>query len=331
MVPKNSHPARLRRLYSGHPASMCCRMLDTLKRVAIGFNLGAVASLLAHAIILALFVVDLDLLMPKPQETRAIEVELVSPKEQVPPKPQPKPEPKPEAAKKPTEPAAAKKPPEQPPAKKAAVEPPKPPSVLRPVVKFGEKDAGSKKQEAGDAARAAQPVNPPPPGAPLAKPAEPKPQPPQIAGIPQAAKPDAQAGSRPDPASLPVPAKETPKPANPAKQMRSPEGNESEETMTAKGDIPRGIRAGQLCATELRRQLTNANPPYWPDLLPAYRLDKGTVMEVRKGAFRANARWYNLEFRCEIDATATSVIALDFDVGAPVPRAEWKSRGFPGS
>jgi hypothetical protein len=61
------------------------------------------------------------------------------------------------------------------------------------------------------------------------------------------------------------------------------------------------------------------------------RLDKGTVMEVRKGAFRANARWYNLEFRCEIDATATSVIALDFDVGAPVPRAEWKSRGFPGS
>jgi hypothetical protein len=297
MVPKNSQPVRPRRLYSGHPASMCCRMLETLKRVAIGFNLGAVASLLAHAIILALFVVDLDLILPKQQETRAIEVELVSPKEQVPPKPQPKPEPKPEVAKKPTEPAAAKKPPEPPPAKKAAVEPPKPPSVLRPVVKFGEKDAGSKKQEAGDAARAAQPVNPPPPGAPLAKPAEPKPQPPQIAGIPQAAKPDAQAGSRPDPAALPVPAKETPKPAKPAKQMRSPEGN----------------------------------PPYWPDLLPAYRLDKGTVMEVRKGAFRANARWYNLEFRCEIDATATSVIALDFDVGAPVPRAEWKSRGFPGS
>jgi hypothetical protein len=306
-------------------------MLDTLKRVAIGFNLGAVASLLAHAIILALFVVDLDLLLPKQQETAAIEVELVSPKEQVPPKPKPKPEPKQEAARKPAEPAAAPKPPEPPPAKEAALEPPKPPSVLRPVVKFGEKDAGWKKQEAGDAARAAQPATPPPASATPAKPAEPQPQPPQIAGIPQAAKPDAQVGSKPDPAALPVPAKETPKPAKPAKQMRSPNGNESEETVTAKGDTPRGIRIGQLCATELRRQLNNSNPPYWPDLLPAYRLDKGTVMQVRKGAFRANARWYNLEFRCEVDDAATGVMSLDFDVGAPVPRDEWKNRGFPES
>lgn len=318
-------------MYSGHPASMCCRMLDTLKRVALGFNLGAVASLLAHALILALFVVDLDLLLPKQQETAAIEVEIVPPKEQEPPKPEKKPEPKPEAAKKPSEPAAAPKPPEPPPAKKAAVEPPKPPSVLRPVVKFGEKDAGSKKQEAGDAVRAAQPANPPPASTTPAKPAEPKPQPPQIAGIPQAAKPDAQAGSKPDPAALPVPAKETPKPAKPAKQMRSPDGNESEETVTAKGDIPRGIRVGQLCATELRRQLNDANPPYWPDLLPAYRLDKGNIMQVRKGAFRAKDRWYNLEFRCEVDDAATGVMSLDFDVGAPVPRDEWKSRGFPES
>jgi hypothetical protein len=288
-------------------------MLQSFKRFALGLQLGAVASIIAHAMILALFVVDLPLTLPKLPETAAIEVELERPEEKKPPEPQQKPKP---PAEKPAE-----KPPEKPPEpdKSAKAEPPKakPPEVLRPVVKFGEKDAGPDKPDAGDAAREANATSTPPPKEP-----QPKPEPP----APALSSVPAQV---PDPQALAVPAQKPPESAKPAKQMPSKSANKAPETTTAMGDVPRGIRAGQLCATELRRRLTNANPPYWPDLLPAYRLDKGTVMQVRKGAFRANSRWYNLEFRCEIDETATSVVSLEFDVGAPVPRSEWKSRGFP--
>jgi hypothetical protein len=286
-------------------------MLQTLRRLAIGLQWGAVASVVAHVLILAFLVVDLPLALPKLPQTKAVEIELEKPEEKKPPQPQQKPKPpaKPEAKQEPR--------PEAPKAASANAEKPKSPQVLRPVVKFGEKDAGPSKPADGDAARAAKTASATPVKQPEPKPE--KPAEPIIA--PQA--------SKPDPSALPAPAKKPPVPAQTAKQMRSQSKNDGPETVTAKGDLARGIRAGQLCATELRRQLTISNPPYWPDLLPAYRLDKGNVMQVRKGAFRAGNRWYNLEFRCEIDPEASTVVSLDFDVGEPVPRDEWASRGFP--
>lgn len=98
---------------------------------------------------------------------------------------------------------------------------------------------------------------------------------------------------------------------------------------TAMSTLPRGLRAGELCATALRQRLRNSMPPYWPDLLPAYRLDKGNVLQVRKGAFRSEDQWYNLSFRCEVDEAATRVVSFAFDVGAPIPESEWRRRGFP--
>ncbi|MFZ2102333.1 MAG: DUF930 domain-containing protein [Oricola sp.] len=101
--------------------------------------------------------------------------------------------------------------------------------------------------------------------------------------------------------------------------------------MTAMGVMSRGERAGELCASELREQLRHATPSFSPDLLPSYRLGEGTVMEVPKAAFRAGGQWYDLRFRCEIDAEATRVLSFAFDVGGAIPRGEWKSRGFPSS
>jgi hypothetical protein len=36
-----------------------------------------------------------------------------------------------------------------------------------------------------------------------------------------------------------------------------------------------------------------------------------------------------MRFRCEVDADATKVVSFAYDVGDPVPRAQWRSRGFP--
>jgi hypothetical protein len=52
-------------------------------------------------------------------------------------------------------------------------------------------------------------------------------------------------------------------------------------------------------------------------------------MDVKRSQFNADGQWYDLSFRCEIDADATKVVSFAFDIGNPVPRSEWRSRGFP--
>jgi Domain of Unknown Function (DUF930) len=186
----------------------------------------------------------------------------------------------------------------------------KPPQLIRPVYRFGEKDTGPQRRNDGNSDGAS------------------------AAALPsqeQARRTDAPERTDGEPAfpetdSTTIP---MPKPANKENPMRPEPEDGPPAATTAMAEIPRGVRAGELCVTELRHQLQNSLPPYWPDLLPTYRLDKGTLLQVRQGAFRANARWYNLRFRCEIDEAATTVVSFGFEVGAPVPRTEWASRGFP--
>jgi hypothetical protein len=99
--------------------------------------------------------------------------------------------------------------------------------------------------------------------------------------------------------------------------------------MNAMGTLTRGQRGSELCATELREQLRNAEPPWWPDLLPAYKLGDGTRIEVRDGAFHASGQWYELSFRCDVDPDATVVLDFAFSVGEAIPREQWQARGFP--
>ena len=94
-------------------------------------------------------------------------------------------------------------------------------------------------------------------------------------------------------------------------------------------DVPRGVRAGRLCVTELREQLQNGLPPYYPDLLPSYRLEEGTVIDVPTAAFRVAGEWYDLSYRCEVDTNATRVVAFAFRVGGLLPRSEWTRRKLP--
>jgi hypothetical protein len=293
-------------------------------RFAFEFNAGPLVSVFAHAIILALLVFGLPRLPLDAQEPPAIEVELAAPIEELPPEPQKQPQKKPGPAPTPQskpqlKPAPQSKPalqsrPAQSQAARGEQAKPRPPAMMRPVLKFGEKDAGTRKpvddkvqaapKAAAPAARqeAIRQAGPPRPNGTAAAL-------PGVAAPAPAGKPTAETGS--------------------AGKTRSQPGEKDEAATTAMGDLPRASRAGQLCVTELRLRLNNSNPPYWPDLLPAYRLAKGNVLQVRKGAFRANGRWYNLGFRCEVDEGATVVVSLEFEVGAPVPRAEWATRGFP--
>ena len=193
------------------------------------------------------------------------------------------------------------------------------PRMLRPVYQFGEKDAGPGETEDGNALKGLQTVEAPP----LEDPRQERDTPERAVDVLDTPA----AGSPP----VPVTEDQPQKTAEATETARSLHDDESPVATSAMQARPRGVRAGELCVTELRRQLLGSGPRYWPDLLPTYRLDEGTLLQVRKGAFRSNARWYNLEFRCRIDEAATRVVSFEFEIGAPVPPAEWAGRGLPAS
>lgn len=109
----------------------------------------------------------------------------------------------------------------------------------------------------------------------------------------------------------------------------SPDLTQDRAAMAAMGDLPRELRASQLCTTELREQLRYGTPAYRPEMLPAYRLDAGNVLAVPEAAFRADGVWYDLSFRCTVDDGALRVTGFALAVGDPIPREDWAARGFP--
>ena len=52
------------------------------------------------------------------------------------------------------------------------------------------------------------------------------------------------------------------------------------------------------------------------------------MLPISAGFFASRATWYQVAFRCEIDADATRVLAFTFQVGREVPRSEWAARHF---
>lgn len=118
-------------------------------------------------------------------------------------------------------------------------------------------------------------------------------------------------------------------PLEETKELFSRAVTDDPRAVTAMAGIPRGVRADQLCITELREQLRRGSPPYQPELLPSYKLGEGTRFEIRDAAFRAGGRWYDLSYRCEINEEATKVLSFALRVGGPIPRGEWAARKLP--
>ena len=217
--------------------------------------------------------------------------------------------------------------------------------MLQPVHRFGEKDGGPKVATDGDSAEEASPEAKPAPEQPDAA----KPEAEQA----EAQKPEPEKTEAAQPKELTAArgAEQTPlateggtakpvveekktaqkKTATPgdAKKLASRMATGDAVATTAMGGLPRGVRAGRLCVTELRERMRNASPPYFPDILPSYPLDNGNVLDIPRAAFRLGGAWYDLSFRCEIDSNATQVLAFVFRVGGPIPPGDWKRRGLP--
>lgn len=270
----------------------------------------------------------------KPEESKQAKVEPPPPAEEAksekPEQAKAEPPPPPADEAKPEEPEQAKAEP-PPPADEAKAEEPEqakagpPPSmsVLQPVFQYGEKDAGPR--EAPDGNSAEEGSAPPPAESDKQEPAD---QPVALTAGPAGEASPAGAPDKPAVSGVEIVKESAPKPEE-AKRLFSQKATSNPIATTALGNVPRGVRGGRLCVTELREQLENGMPPYYPEILPSYRLGKGTVIEVRKAAFRVGGQWYDLSYRCEVDANATKVVGFAFSVGAPLPPSEWRRRGLP--
>lgn len=288
------------------------------------------ASVGVHIALILILIFGLPL--PKfetPPEEQAVQVDLVPPPgeeekkaeaEQPPPPQQPEPKPQPEQ-----------------PAQQQAQPPP--PQVLQPVQRFGEEDAGPRQSrgnaaEEGEQAERTQPQQPEQQPVPAEQPAQPE------ALTANQSEQQAAQGEAQEPVIEPptLPARETPKEETPEAEKPPAEDagalDSRAETgvtiaTTAMNDLPRGVRAGRLCVSELRERMLNSVPPYFPDLLPSFRLDEGTVLDAGRAAFRMGGEWYDLKYRCEIDDEATRVRSFAFEVGGRLSQAERQRRGIP--
>jgi len=322
-------------------------MKDVDQRPRFGWALPA--SVTVHALAVALLIFGLPVSLFEAEQEKPIDVELVSPPEQPkqaqaakPPPPAPKPPPEAKAEEAP-EPQPEKKPETGKEDAKTAPE-----NVLEPVHRFGEKDGGPKVATDGDSASEASAE---------AEAEKPEPQKPEEAKTqpaeeekPAAAKPEPEQKDAAQPKELTAarsadqapPAKEVETPATKPtpKQKKAAKAEQTKKlasrmdtgdviATTAMGGLPRDVRAGRLCVTELRERMRNASPPYFPDLLPSYPLEKGNVLDIPRAAFRLGGAWYELSFRCEVDSNATEVLAFNFRVGRAIPPGEWKQRGLP--
>jgi len=258
---------------------------------------------------------------PAPQEPEVQEPEAEEPQpEEAAPEPEPEPEqpepeeqPVPEQQAEPEQPEEPAQPEQAPQPAEGEEQASDPMDTLRPVFEFGEENSGPREQVEGNSAEDGGLVEDVPED--IASPFE------ELTAdvpTPSARPEDAPRISVAPNATLPE-----------AKRLFSTEATGTPAATTAIANMSRGDRGADLCATELREQLRNGTPAYWPDLLPAYRLGEGTAIEVHDGAFRAGGAWFNLAFRCEVDPDVRRVVSFAIEVGDPIPRTEWQARGFP--
>lgn len=327
------------------------------RRKEIGW--GVFASVVLHVAAVALFLVKLpDLQSPPEEET--VNVDLVPPPGEKAPeekrkeeaqKPPPKPVPPPEPAK---PPEAEESQAENPAARRSALSP------ARPVFEFGPKNTGPRQSEGNALVSSGKPGG--------VSPAEQPQTDTQQAKSPAkqpAARPVPQDVVLPEVDVAEVhPEKDGPEtkgteesktelePAKPPNEVKPPETQTTDlstaapldgekltaaktlftqddpRIRTAIGNLSPTRRVEELCRTELEKQLYNSAPEYRPEIVPTIRPRSGTVLDVRD-AFRARGRWYDVRFRCEVDADATKVVSFSYAIGDAVPKSEWKSRRFP--
>ncbi|CAN7627758.1 DUF930 domain-containing protein [Phyllobacterium sp. LjRoot231] len=299
---------------------------------------GALASVALHLSVVFLLLFRLSEALPKPPEEN-IKVEVVPPPPPTPPE---------KTQSKPAKSAAQPAPPPSPPSPQAfesalaktdqkVIEP-----QLPPAEQDAPQSADSTPQDASPAKPETEPAADEVPSG--AKPDLPKldlpvtdtgdvPRKDDVPIAQQAADAKAAAQSEKAPEQKPTEpksGKQKPLKLVQAKKLFSPNALSDPRVRQAIGNLPTNRRITQLCGIEAMEQVRNQRTD--TDLL-AYSPSGGTIsngtFNSREGAFRSRSNWYNLDFKCQVDAAAMEVVSFSFAIGNAVPRNQWPARKLP--
>ncbi|WEX90836.1 DUF930 domain-containing protein [Sinorhizobium garamanticum] len=115
----------------------------------------------------------------------------------------------------------------------------------------------------------------------------------------------------------------------PAKELFSPNALSNPRIKQALGKLPVKARIAQICSIEALEQIRNQRPDAFPDMLARAGTISTSAVTAVGSAYRSKATWYNVDFKCEVDAEATSVVSFSFAIGGAVPKSEWTARQLP--
>ena len=161
---------------------------------------------------------------------------------------------------------------------------------------------------------------------------------------PEAAKPKAEpvplANDPPAAAAMPPAAPIVPPVPKPAefliasqffseKVLADPRSKRAREALR---QLSGGERNLQLCDLEALEQVRRVRPAMAPDTLAPYAMAaekvSGNSVEVKGGAFRSKRKWYNIQFKCELDAGSGKVASFAFLVGDAIPEGQWQDHNL---
>ncbi|MGH6859552.1 MAG: DUF930 domain-containing protein [Phyllobacterium sp.] len=118
-----------------------------------------------------------------------------------------------------------------------------------------------------------------------------------------------------------------------AQQLFSPESLSSFRVRQTTGKISPRARIMQLCTIEALEQVRRQRPGSYPDLLvpfgPSGRSISSHGLNARGGAFRSRGNWFDIDFKCAVDADRTRVTSFSFAIGGAIPRGQWNARQLP--
>lgn len=118
-----------------------------------------------------------------------------------------------------------------------------------------------------------------------------------------------------------------------AKEIYSKDALSDPRVKQAIGRLPPKKRIVQLCSIEALEQVRRQRPNAFPDMLVPFGPSGGSIsaagMSASGGAFRSRAKWYAVDFRCEVDAESTSIVSFSYAIGKAIPKSEWAARQLP--
>ncbi|MGO6677599.1 DUF930 domain-containing protein [Rhizobium leguminosarum] len=113
------------------------------------------------------------------------------------------------------------------------------------------------------------------------------------------------------------------------KVLADPRSRRAREALRGLAGSERNL---QLCDLEALEQVRRAQPAMAPDALAPYAMAaekvSGNSVEVKGGAFRSKRKWYNIQFKCELDAGSGKIVSFAFLVGDAIPQGEWQEHNL---